>query len=120
MSVLKERVSNLDDIIDSRDIIEELGEEIDRLEEGEYNTKPELREFAKQWQEYDHDFAHGSIAIRDSYFTKYAEDYAYDCGLVSEDATWPNYYIDWEAAARDLKDEYTGIEFDGVRYWVRG
>jgi antirestriction protein len=33
---------------------------------------------------------------------EYAEDLAEECGLIDTDAMWPNSYIDWERAARDL------------------
>ena len=32
----------------------------------------------------------------------YAENLADDCGLIDADAVWPNSYIDWERATRDL------------------
>jgi antirestriction protein len=32
----------------------------------------------------------------------FAEQLAEDCGLIDDDASWPNTYIDWERAARDL------------------
>jgi len=33
---------------------------------------------------------------------EFAEQLAEDCGLVDENASWPNYYIDWSRAAFDL------------------
>ena len=43
------------------------------------------------------------------------EDFAYqladDCGMIDHDASWPQNYIDWESAARDLMMEFG--EFDG-------
>lgn len=42
---------------------------------------------------------------------EFAQELADSCGLVNEEATWPNNYIDWERAARDLMFDYT--ESDG-------
>lgn len=65
------------------------------------------------------DWKYGESLIRDSYFREYAEELAYDLGLVSRNARWPFDCIDWERAAEDLKMDYTKIDFDGVTYWMR-
>jgi antirestriction protein len=52
-------------------------------------------------------------------FTEYAQDFAYDIGAVNDDGNWPNYHIDWEAAARDLAMDYTLVEWEGNDYYVR-
>jgi hypothetical protein len=57
--------------------------------------------------------------IRDSYFEDYARELAEDIGAVSVVAPWPTYCIDWERAARDLRMDYSSVEFDGVTYWTR-
>lgn len=57
--------------------------------------------------------------IRDSYFVDYAQQLAEDIGAVDPQAGWPTYCIDWERAARDLRMDYTSVEFDGVTYWTR-
>ena len=57
--------------------------------------------------------------IRDSYFEEYAEQLAEDCGTIAKDAEWPARHIDWEAAAEELRHDYTAFEFDGVTYWGR-
>lgn len=42
---------------------------------------------------------------------QYAEQFAEDIGAIDDNATWPNYYIDWERAARDLfMDGYTFVD----------
>lgn len=58
--------------------------------------------------------------IRDSYFKDYAQELAEDIGATNPDAQWPHTCIDWDQAARELQYDYTGVEFDGVTYWVRG
>jgi hypothetical protein len=68
---------------------------------------------------YASDWSHGVTLIRDSCFTKYAQQFAEDIGAVNADASWPNAWIDWEEAARELQQDYKSVDFDGVDYWVR-
>lgn len=58
-------------------------------------------------------------AVRDSYFKDYAMELADDTGAILDNAQWPCTCIDWDQAARELRMDYTGVEFDGVTYWVR-
>ena len=57
--------------------------------------------------------------IADWYFRDYAQELADDIGAINSDATWPNNCIDWDKAARDLRMDYTSVEFYGRTYWVR-
>lgn len=57
--------------------------------------------------------------IHENYFTQYAQELADDIGAVDRDAKWPNTHIDWEAAAEDLKQDYSTVEFDGNTYYYR-
>lgn len=57
--------------------------------------------------------------VRDSYFREYAQETAEDCGLITEGAGWPNNCIDWEQATRELRMDYSSIEYGGVTYWTR-
>ena len=84
-------ISNHDDIIDSRDVIERLDEleaDVDNLDEDELDELRALRQMAE------------------------------DIGAISGDESWPLNYIDWAAAAEALQMDYTSIDFDGVEYWV--
>lgn len=65
------------------------------------------------------DWTYGETLIRDSYFREYAEQLADDLGAVDRDARWPVCYIDWDAAADALKQDYSSVDFDGVTYWIR-
>lgn len=125
-------VSNRDDVIDSRDVIErieELTEAKDNaIEEGgnavdawesEYGDELKSLESLADEAAGCSDWEHGSTLIRDSYFTSYAEEFANDIGRVSGDMEWPLCHIDWDAAAEDLQQDFTSVEFDGVTYWVR-
>lgn len=44
---------------------------------------------------------------------EFAEDLAESIGAINSDSTWPNSYIDWERAARDLfMGDYFSVEKD--------
>jgi hypothetical protein len=57
--------------------------------------------------------------IDDVYFEDYARELAEDIGAIDKDASWPNTYIDWEAAATALRQDYTSTEIEGRTYWYR-
>lgn len=121
--------TNKDDIIDSRDIIariEELESEIESAEEdGEEPDADSVEELsilqalADEASGYAADWEHGETLIRDDYFEDYARELAEDIGAIDRNANWPLNCIDWEQAARELKHDYTAVDFDGVRYWIR-
>lgn len=137
-------ISNSEDLIDSRDVIariDELTDErdawIEDVEEngGEFDMSPEtdwhnanteegceldaLQALADEAAGYAPDWQHGEALIRYSYFTEYAEQLAGDIGAVDRNADWPLSFIDWDAAAEALQQDYTEVDFDGVAYWVR-
>lgn len=62
---------------------------------------------------------HGETMIPDHLFAQYAEELADDIGAIDRNAGWPLSHIDWEAAAQDLKADYTEVNFDGTTYYVR-
>lgn len=78
----------------------------------------------KQWKEFCEegeslsDWTYGETLILDDYFQTYAQQLADDIGAVKGEG-WPNHCIDWEAAAEELKMDYTAIEIDGTTYWAR-
>lgn len=134
-------ISNHDDVIDSRDVtarIEELRADRGGIEAHEGDADAALiRKYLAEWDEdyggelraleslaeeasgYAADWEHGETLIRDSYFEKYAQELAEDIGAINRDAGWPNDCIDWERAARELQQDYTAVDFDGVTYWIR-
>jgi|AACY02.16.fsa_nt_gi hypothetical protein len=113
---MADSISNYDDIIDSRDVLER----IDDLEGTEFEDEQEelsaLRELALECEGVS-DWEHGTALIRDSYFVSYAEELAED--LYDMNQGWPFCHIDWDAAAETLKQDYINVEFDGTTYWVR-
>ena len=150
-------VSNMDDMIDSRNVIariDELENEGEDLKENPDNHSPLCSALGEEDEDFDKeecdcqisnddgldesereeltvlkalaeeaggspDWQHGEALIRDSYFEDYARELADDIGAINSDQNWPNYCIDWKQAARDLKVDYTSVEFDGIDYWIR-
>lgn len=95
---------------------------IDELSEDDIATVEEyakLKELDDAGSNSADDWQFGETLIRDSYFKDYARELADDIGATNSESTWPNNYIDWDAAADALQQDYTSIEFDGVTFWVR-
>lgn len=132
-------ISNMDDVIDSRDVIARI-EHLEQLRQpGPVDLGPEdsacdqdslfhelktLEAFMAQMcdqggdEEWRGDW-YPVTCIRDSYFKDYAQELAEDLGTINSDVHWPYTCIDWDRAARELRMDYTAVEFDGVTYWVR-
>lgn len=128
---MRNEISNTDDVIDSRDVIERI-----RELEGERDAHPEgpsiwgqeckddcdelgaLLVLQDGAEGYAPDWAHGATLIRDSYFADYARELLKDCGDIPKNLT---HYIkiDWDATARNIRQDYTSVGFDGVTYWIR-
>lgn len=130
----KHEISNSDDVIDVRDVIarveelegdESIQQDIDNLilsDEGQELVG--LRELLADLCGYGGDEQwrgdwYPITLVRDSYFKEHAQELAEDCGMVNANATWPNNCIDWDKAARELRMDYSSVEFDGVTYWYR-
>lgn len=85
-----------------------------------------LREFAKSCEGYISDWKYGEQIIADHYFSQYAEEFADDIGAINDGSRfgggstpWPLMHIDWDAAADDLKQDYTEFELLGQTFWAR-
>lgn len=130
--------SNLDDMIDSRDVIDRIAElesidieaaEMDAdlpegvtqygLDEAERQELDELRELAKQGEDSAEDWEYGATLIRYSSLRNYAMELAEELGAIPSEYTWPTSCIDWERATRELQMDYTAVDYAGVTYWVR-
>jgi hypothetical protein len=139
--------SNSDDVIDSRDIIERIEylsvydyqvcpecgctlgdihdegcsepDPVDNLTEEDKEELRILDALQDDCEGYASDWRHGATLIRDSYFTQYAKNLAEDLGYIKRYVEWPLNHINWEAAAEELKVDYTEVDYDGVSYWVR-
>ena len=55
--------------------------------------------------------------VADDHFIDYAKRLAEDIGAVDLHATWPIKHIDWEAAARALRSDYSLVVVGGLEYW---
>jgi hypothetical protein len=136
-------ISNSDDVIDSRDVIERIEEleeqlaalsEEDRAKDKAHPTAATtqvsdeyhdlhcelttLKALAEEAEGYAPDWRHGASLIRDSYFKDYAEELIKDIGDLPREL--PHYIaIDWKKTAENIKVDYTSVEYDGVTYWVR-
>lgn len=78
-----------------------------------------LQELEDEASGYSPDWRYGATLIRDDYFEDFAREEAEGLGMINKENRWPNNHIDWEAAADELKNDYTRIDFDGVDYWIR-
>ena len=116
------------DVTDSRDIIARIERVESDLEQarvdGDDTTDLEvelkaLQAFAEEASEYAPDWHYGETIIHADYFVAYAEQLADEIGAINKKAEWPHTHIDWEAAADELKMDYSDVEFDGVTYYIR-
>jgi hypothetical protein len=131
-------ISNNEDTLDVRDIIarvEELEDERDAIDEddadalAEWKTEndeelDELTELLSDLKGYGGDEQwrgdwYPGTLIRDSHFRDYAEELADDIGAVDSNASWPMTCIDWDQAARELRQDYSAVEYGSVTYWYR-
>lgn len=83
-----------------------------------------LVKLAKQCED-SPDWSYGETLIHEDYFTKYIEDLIDDCyempkEMHSGNWPWRHMTMDYEAAADEAKQDYFGVDFDGVTYYIRG
>lgn len=134
-------ITNKQDCIDSQDVIERIqqlsvirqpgpvddgldddgldDEDSDRTNDELLAELGSLEKLAKDASDYVDDWEYGVTMVSETYFTEYAKELAEDIGAVNANASWPLSYIDWEGAADALKADYTGLDFNGVTYYVR-
>lgn len=114
IDALLNRKNELVDILNDEDEVYSVDEQKDAQDE--LDTLLELESEIGSLEECARN---GVYFIDEDYFVEYAKELAYDIGAVSNDIEWPNYHIDWEAAANDLRMDYTEVEFEGNNYLVR-
>ena len=143
-----EPITNTQNIIDSRDIIERIEElegcfdtcphcgegqdegiakktnkcpdcEQGLLEDSEIEELADLQDVVDQAEGYG-DFDHGESLIHEFYFVEYCEELCCDIEDIPADLPW---YIasniDWDGVANELKADYVEIDFDGASYLMR-
>lgn len=120
-------------MFDSRDVIERIEELEDTItfdDEGEGIPDPDtdpdlidelntLRGIAADAENEVADWQYGATFIPEHRFTEYAQQLAEDIGAIDPNAEWPLTYIDWEAAALALQQDYSAFTFDGFDYLAR-
>lgn len=79
----------------------------------------EYRDFIQECRDYVSDWRYGAQLIHETYFTDYARQFAEDIGALEGCDRWPATCIDWEQAARELKMDFSSIEFAGNTYYYR-
>ena len=114
-------ITNQDDTIDSRDVIEKINkledayDDLNQLEMAELVALKELADDAMcdEWE-------YGEVLISENYFTEYCKELCEDIGDVPKDLPWYiESNIDWDGVARDIKIDYTAVDFDGEAYFIR-
>ncbi|WP_018609552.1 hypothetical protein [Uliginosibacterium gangwonense] len=93
-----------DGVTDDVDELEELADWLD------------LRE---QAEAYNMEWGRGAALISADHWATYCQELAEDIGAIPKDVTWPCNHIDWEAAAEELKSDYTELEVAGQSFWIR-
>lgn len=138
MTTAVKEITNMEDVIDVRDVIARVEElegnladdepdDAGKLDPDLEDDRAELKMLAglleelrgnggdEEWR----DAWYPITLIRDSHFQDHAQELAEDIGAVNTDANWPNSCIDWAWAARELQMDYSSVEFDGVTFWYR-
>jgi hypothetical protein len=113
-----EEITNTADVLDTRKILPRIVYLEDLLEDTEDEAKQEeLKALHSLVDQVARVCGEGPHLIRDSYFEQYARELAADRGLmdaIPRNWEWPLIFIDWPAAAEDLKLDYAAVGFDGV------
>lgn len=114
-------ISNTDEMIDSRNVIERIVEleEMTERDDAEDRELYVLKNLAEEGAAYAVDWEFGEVIIHEDYFEQYARGLAEDLGLIPNENEWPNYCIDWEKAADALLMDYTQMDFAGQNYYIR-
>lgn len=125
---MPDTITNQDDIIDSRDIIERLEElssyDLSDLSNDDLEEFRTLKALADEAEPESQDWVHGEALIRRSYWVQYVEDLIHDCYPIPKEmhsGEWPYTHmtIVYEDAARELESDYASVNFDGVEYLIR-
>lgn len=117
-----EPITNDMDMIDSRDIIERIAEIDDAVSEGDYSETDELEVLSSIIDQLGDcgDFERGEGLIHEDHFTEHCQELCEDTGAIPKDL--PGYiedHIDWKGVAREMKQDYMEVDFDGVSYFMR-
>ena len=109
-------ITNNNDVIDSRDIldyIEKYEDDADFKDEVKA-LQSIVKQYCDNYTEGLKNLEFGVFFIRDSYFEDYMWDFFLEVNQIDEALEC---YIDTEAFARDQQYNYDTVDFDGVEYW---
>jgi hypothetical protein len=118
----------MSDIIDTRDLIEELrtlvgGDEDNHDAEAvaalDDEDRARIQEIADVLDAIGGEASYGVALIPEDDFEDYAQQLAEEIGAIDPNANWPLSCIDWSQAAHELRQDYTSVAFDGVDYLCR-
>ena len=114
-------IHNQLNFIDSRDIVDRYNEIVGDPEFLDEATR--LEKVIRQGESCSSDWDHGEMLIHEDYFVEYTKELIEDCydDINTTSDKWPYRHmeIDFEAAANELKQDYTAIDFDGQTYYIR-
>lgn len=124
-------ISNSQEVIDSRDVIERIEELTDLISDNKKLPKKKRDDLIEEETELEilidlaeqasdcPDWKYGASLIRESFFVAYVEEMLVDIGDLPKEI--PHYIvIDWEATAENIKADYITVDFNGVDYLIRG
>ena len=86
------------------------------LTEAEAEELHILEALQEEAEGYSPDWTYGAQLIRESYFEEAMDEMVADCYTLPKDLPfWMTITYDYDA----LKQDYTGVDFNGVTYYVR-
>jgi len=116
----QEALEDNEDPDEQEDLVDKLDNAVSDLDIWQAEYQEELDELNALEDEVGREWMHGETLIDEDEFTDYAEDLAADLhGDAVTDAAWPFSHIDWEAAADELKQDYSEVEYQGTTYLFR-
>jgi cell fate (sporulation/competence/biofilm development) regulator YmcA (YheA/YmcA/DUF963 family) len=107
-----------DEKFEKKEAVKEAEQALKEFENDYGEELAALKSIADECEDYG-DWSYGETLIREDYFEDYARELAEDIGAIPKDSKWPCTCIDWEAAAEELKVDYTSVDFNGVTYYMR-
>jgi hypothetical protein len=106
--------------LDSRDLEDELKD--NRSDSDRIKAIKQLKDEVINDGGHPNDWGDGITFIHEDDFTDYCEELAYEVGYLEDLRKETNplsYCIDWDKWARDCKNDYAEIEFEGQTYLYR-
>lgn len=123
---MMDEVTNSQDVIDSRDVIERVEELEEIVEDPDGYSQDEVDEAEEELKklkaliaeaEDSPDWHYGETLIRESYFVEYARELVADVFGLGDVPDFVE--IDWTKTAENMKVDYIEADFDGVTYLIR-